>query len=105
MGTARTAVNQGGGKVLQFQFELVRCVIGSHAGYKPPPLLRLVLMLGTYYLPSCDWFSRWVYTISPPAIGSRVGYILPPLLRFVLALGIYYLPSCDWFSRSGEGVV
>eukprot|EP00976_Prorocentrum_cordatum_P073739 1181240-Prorocentrum_minimum.AAC.1 len=25
-----------------------------------------------YRLPSCDWFSRWVYTDSPPAIGSQV---------------------------------
>ena len=33
------------------------------------PLLRLVLTLGIYGLPTCDWFSRWVYTASPPAIG------------------------------------
>eukprot|EP00976_Prorocentrum_cordatum_P066954 1178521-Prorocentrum_minimum.AAC.3 len=31
--------------------------IGSHAGYIPPPLLRLVLTLGIYRLPSCNWFS------------------------------------------------
>ena len=28
-----------------------------------------------YRLPSCDWFSCWVYTDSPPVIGSRAGYI------------------------------
>eukprot|EP00976_Prorocentrum_cordatum_P071778 1180450-Prorocentrum_minimum.AAC.9 len=44
--------------------------IGSHAGYIPPPLLRSVLALGIYYFPSCDWFSRWVYTASPPVIGQ-----------------------------------
>eukprot|EP00959_Pyramimonas_sp_CCMP1952_P165243 3453899-Pyramimonas_sp.AAC.1 len=33
--------------------------IGSHAGYIPPPLRRLVLTLGIYRLPSGDWFSRW----------------------------------------------
>eukprot|EP00959_Pyramimonas_sp_CCMP1952_P424537 8891915-Pyramimonas_sp.AAC.1 len=52
-----------------------------------------------YGLPSCDWFSRWVYTVSPPVIGSHAGYIPPPLLRLVLTLGINCLPSCDWFSR------
>eukprot|EP00976_Prorocentrum_cordatum_P113948 1195779-Prorocentrum_minimum.AAC.5 len=26
--------------------------------------------MGIYCLPSCDWFSRWVYTTSPPVIGS-----------------------------------
>eukprot|EP00959_Pyramimonas_sp_CCMP1952_P351718 7369223-Pyramimonas_sp.AAC.1 len=26
-----------------------------------PPLLRLVLTLGIYCLPSCDWFSRGAY--------------------------------------------
>eukprot|EP00976_Prorocentrum_cordatum_P073795 1181265-Prorocentrum_minimum.AAC.2 len=40
------------------------------------PLLRLVLAPGTYCLPSCDWFSRRVYTASPPAIGSHAGYVL-----------------------------
>eukprot|EP00959_Pyramimonas_sp_CCMP1952_P189335 3960490-Pyramimonas_sp.AAC.1 len=34
-------------------------VIGSHDGYIPPPLLRLVLTMGIYRLPFCDWFSRW----------------------------------------------
>eukprot|EP00959_Pyramimonas_sp_CCMP1952_P224725 4699122-Pyramimonas_sp.AAC.1 len=62
--------------------------IGSHAEYMPPPLLRLVLMLGIYCFPSYDWFSRWVYTASPLTIGSHAGYILPPLLRLVLTLGI-----------------
>eukprot|EP00976_Prorocentrum_cordatum_P072475 1180728-Prorocentrum_minimum.AAC.1 len=45
--------------------------IGSHTGYILPPLLRLVLTLGIYCLPSCEWFSHWVYTASPPAIGSH----------------------------------
>eukprot|EP00976_Prorocentrum_cordatum_P047432 957987-Prorocentrum_minimum.AAC.2 len=100
---------------------------GSHAGYilppllRPvltlgilPPLLRLVLTLGIYCLPSCDWFSRCVYTdcltscdrfsrcvctASPPATGSHAGNILPHLLRLVLTLRIYCLTSCDWFSR------
>eukprot|EP00976_Prorocentrum_cordatum_P093622 1189444-Prorocentrum_minimum.AAC.1 len=76
-----------------------RSPIRSYAGYILPPPLRLVLMLGIHCLPSCDWFSRWVYTASPPAIGSHAGYILPPLLRLVFALGIYCLPSRDWFSR------
>eukprot|EP00976_Prorocentrum_cordatum_P113582 1195722-Prorocentrum_minimum.AAC.1 len=68
------------------------------AGYILSPLLRLVLMLGIYCLPSCDWFLCWVYTVSPPAIGSRAGYKLSPLMRLVLVLGINCLPSCDWFS-------
>eukprot|EP00976_Prorocentrum_cordatum_P099803 1191975-Prorocentrum_minimum.AAC.1 len=42
--------------------------------------VRLVLTLGIYRLPSCDWFSCWVYTASPPVIGSRAGYIPTPLL-------------------------
>eukprot|EP00959_Pyramimonas_sp_CCMP1952_P329009 6888043-Pyramimonas_sp.AAC.1 len=67
--------------------------------YILPPLLRLVLALGIYCLPSRDWFARWVYTASPPAIGSHAGYILPPLMRVVRTLGTYCLPSCDWFSR------
>eukprot|EP00976_Prorocentrum_cordatum_P080330 1183933-Prorocentrum_minimum.AAC.1 len=58
----------------------------KEVGYIPPPLLRLVLTLGIYRLPSCDWFSRWVHTASPPTIGSPAGYILPPLLRLVLTL-------------------
>eukprot|EP00976_Prorocentrum_cordatum_P032418 659056-Prorocentrum_minimum.AAC.1 len=33
--------------------------------------LRLVLTLGIHCLPSCDWFSRWVYIASPRAIGSH----------------------------------
>eukprot|EP00976_Prorocentrum_cordatum_P096152 1190450-Prorocentrum_minimum.AAC.2 len=37
-----------------------------------------------YCLPSCNWFSRRVYTASPPAIGSHAEYIPPPLLRLVL---------------------
>eukprot|EP00976_Prorocentrum_cordatum_P067046 1178563-Prorocentrum_minimum.AAC.3 len=49
-----------------------------------PPLLRLVLTLGIYCLPSCDWFSRWGYTASPLAIGSHAGDIRLPLLRLVL---------------------
>eukprot|EP00959_Pyramimonas_sp_CCMP1952_P074376 1554074-Pyramimonas_sp.AAC.1 len=44
-----------------------------------------------YCLPSCDWFSRGVYTASPLAIGSYAEYILPPLLQLVLTLGIYCL--------------
>eukprot|EP00959_Pyramimonas_sp_CCMP1952_P328452 6876231-Pyramimonas_sp.AAC.1 len=36
-----------------------------------PPLLRSVLTLGICCLRSCDWFSHWVYTASPPAIGSH----------------------------------
>eukprot|EP00976_Prorocentrum_cordatum_P041783 847217-Prorocentrum_minimum.AAC.2 len=47
-------------------------VIGSHAGYVPTPLLRLVLTLGIYCLSSCDAFSRWVYNASPPAVGSQM---------------------------------
>eukprot|EP00959_Pyramimonas_sp_CCMP1952_P023482 493476-Pyramimonas_sp.AAC.1 len=41
--------------------------MGPRAGYILPPLLR-------YCLPSCVWFSRWVYTASPPAIGSHAGW-------------------------------
>eukprot|EP00976_Prorocentrum_cordatum_P093479 1189380-Prorocentrum_minimum.AAC.2 len=63
-----------------------------------PPLLQLVLTLGTHRLPSSDWFSRWAHTAFPPAIGSHAGHILPSLLRLVLALGTYCLPSCE-FSR------
>eukprot|EP00959_Pyramimonas_sp_CCMP1952_P108711 2273159-Pyramimonas_sp.AAC.1 len=37
----------------------------------PPALFRLVLTLGIYCLPSYDWFSRGVYTATPPAIGSQ----------------------------------
>eukprot|EP00959_Pyramimonas_sp_CCMP1952_P283333 5923097-Pyramimonas_sp.AAC.1 len=40
--------------------------------------------MNVYRLPSCDWFSRGVYTASPFAIGSHAEYILPPLLRLVL---------------------
>eukprot|EP00976_Prorocentrum_cordatum_P096058 1190410-Prorocentrum_minimum.AAC.3 len=44
--------------------------------------------MGTYCLPSCDWFSRWVYTVSPPVIGSHDGYIVqvatPPLESSIL---------------------
>eukprot|EP00976_Prorocentrum_cordatum_P116510 1196174-Prorocentrum_minimum.AAC.9 len=69
--------------------------------YQCSSSLRLVLTLGICCLPSCDWFSHWVHTASPPAIGSHAGYILPPLLRLVLALGIYRRPSCDWFSADG----
>eukprot|EP00959_Pyramimonas_sp_CCMP1952_P016828 356902-Pyramimonas_sp.AAC.1 len=61
-------------------------VTSQSVGYILPPLLRLVLTLGIYCLPSCGWFSRWVYTASPPAVGSHTGYILPPLLRLVLTL-------------------
>eukprot|EP00959_Pyramimonas_sp_CCMP1952_P099420 2078529-Pyramimonas_sp.AAC.1 len=67
---------------------MVVCAVG--ANYAP---------LACESIPLCDWFSRWVNTVSPPAIGSNAGYILPPLLRLVLTLGIYCLPSCDWFSR------
>eukprot|EP00959_Pyramimonas_sp_CCMP1952_P452436 9466580-Pyramimonas_sp.AAC.2 len=89
---------------MQYRDALTRQETVEGESYVPcasilPPLLRLVLTLGIYCLPSCDWFSRWVYTTSPPAIGSHAGYIPPPLLRTVLALSIYCLPSCDWFSR------
>eukprot|EP00976_Prorocentrum_cordatum_P091186 1188420-Prorocentrum_minimum.AAC.1 len=47
---------------------------------------------GIYCLPSCDWFSCRVYTVSPRGIGSRDKHILPPLLRLVLLHG---LPHTD----------
>eukprot|EP00976_Prorocentrum_cordatum_P101406 1192615-Prorocentrum_minimum.AAC.4 len=57
---------------------------GSTVPFWHRPLLRLVLAPGIYRLPSRDWFSRRVYTASPPAIGSRAGYIPPPLPRLAL---------------------
>eukprot|EP00976_Prorocentrum_cordatum_P115723 1196054-Prorocentrum_minimum.AAC.2 len=44
--------------------------------------------LGVIRLPSCDWFSRGVYTASPPVIGSHAEYILPSLLRLVLTRSV-----------------
>eukprot|EP00976_Prorocentrum_cordatum_P084304 1185598-Prorocentrum_minimum.AAC.3 len=69
----------------------------AERGREETDLLMDRLVQVRYCLPSCDWFSRWVYTAFPPAFGSHAGYILPPLPRLVLTLGIYCLPSCDWF--------
>eukprot|EP00959_Pyramimonas_sp_CCMP1952_P426879 8940441-Pyramimonas_sp.AAC.2 len=49
----------------------------------PTPLLRLVLSLGIYRLPSRDWFSRWVYT----GAGSMVGVRSENEARVVRAAG------------------
>eukprot|EP00976_Prorocentrum_cordatum_P027977 567547-Prorocentrum_minimum.AAC.1 len=41
--------------------------IGSHTGYIRPPHLRLVLTLGIYCLPSCDWSTA----VASPIQGKR----------------------------------
>eukprot|EP00976_Prorocentrum_cordatum_P111443 1195367-Prorocentrum_minimum.AAC.3 len=46
-----------------------------------------------YCLPSCDWFSCWVYAVSPSVIGSHDGHILPPLLRLVLRVSRAFCPA------------
>eukprot|EP00976_Prorocentrum_cordatum_P106438 1194448-Prorocentrum_minimum.AAC.2 len=63
--------------------------IGSHAGYIPPPLMRLVLTLGIQLVPARRPAShRLTSPASRPkpspltthAIGSHAGYIPPPLM-------------------------
>eukprot|EP00959_Pyramimonas_sp_CCMP1952_P263387 5507930-Pyramimonas_sp.AAC.1 len=58
----------------------------DHPRYILPPLLRSVLTLGIYCLPSCDWFSREVYTASPPVIGYLVTATHPCSAAAVAAL-------------------
>eukprot|EP00976_Prorocentrum_cordatum_P082723 1184937-Prorocentrum_minimum.AAC.7 len=66
-------------------------------------LLRLVLTLGICCLPSCDWFSRWVYAVSPPAIGSHAGYILCLLQRAVSTQSLASLaPAKSLDQESGK---
>eukprot|EP00976_Prorocentrum_cordatum_P013533 270110-Prorocentrum_minimum.AAC.1 len=52
--------------------------------------------------PSCDWFSSWVYTASPPLIGSgekgSVGALCPYALHLLLSSPGEALSSLNTFN-------
>eukprot|EP00959_Pyramimonas_sp_CCMP1952_P363649 7615062-Pyramimonas_sp.AAC.1 len=55
--------------------------MGSHAGNVLPPLLRWVLTLGMYCLPSCDWFSMMDFH----AVSAVAAALAPALCKVARA--------------------
>eukprot|EP00959_Pyramimonas_sp_CCMP1952_P238941 4993403-Pyramimonas_sp.AAC.1 len=47
--------------------------VDSHVPAPAPFMDCVVHVVTVYRFPSYDWFSRWVYTASPPAVGSHAG--------------------------------